>query len=79
MGWTNKPPTEPGFYYWQGGRLTGRQVAVVHVSAYHDKERPLVAKELYTQGYKNAPKDGAAKDWGGKWAGPLPQLDELGK
>lgn len=79
MGWTKNTPTETGFYYWQGGDLVGREVAVVQVSAYQDKERPLLAQELCAGGYKNAPKYGPAKDWGGKWAGPLPQPDEFGK
>jgi len=77
MGWTRQAPTKTGFYYWQGGGLTGNQVAVVQVSAYRDKTLPLLAAEMCIGGYKNAPNDGPAKDWGGRWSGPLPQPHEL--
>jgi hypothetical protein len=77
MGWTNVIPTKPGFYYWQGIRLTGNQVAVVQVSEYKDKSRPLLAQELCVGGYKNAPVDGPAENWGGRWSGPLPQPDGI--
>lgn len=73
MGWTKTAPTKPGFYYWQGWRLSGDQVAVVQVSAYKDHERPVLAQEMCIGGYKNAPADAPAKEWGGIWAGPLPQ------
>lgn len=73
MGWTKTAPTKPGFYYWQGGKLIGDQVAVVQVSAYKDRERPVLAQEMCIGGYKNAPADAPAKEWGGIWAGPMPQ------
>ncbi len=64
MGWTKTAPTKPGFYYWRGGRLSGDQVAVVQVSAYKDRERPVLAQEMCIDGYKNAPADAPAKEWG---------------
>jgi len=74
MRWKRSPPTKPGFYYWQGGNLTGLQVAVVQVTAFKDASRPLEARELKTsENYTNAPKTGPASSWGGRWAGPLPQ------
>ena len=73
MQWTRATPTKPGFYYWQGGRLFGLQVAVVQVTAFRDKTLPLEACELRGDGYANAPATGRASDWGGRWAGPLPQ------
>lgn len=72
MGWTTKPPDRDGFYFWQGGRLHGDEVAVVQVTAYKDRCRPLLAQELCIRGYKNAPPDSPAQDWGGRWAGPIP-------
>lgn len=77
MEFRKEAPVKTGFYYWQGGHLTGNQVAVVQVSAYQDKDRPLLAQELCYNGYKNAPADGPAKDWGGKWSGPLLAPSEL--
>ena len=73
MQWTRTPPTWPGFYYWQGGSLTGAQVAVVQVTAFKDKAIPLEACELRANGFVNARGNGPVKDWGGRWAGPLPQ------
>ncbi len=77
MGWTKQAPTKPGFYYWRGGRLEGNQVAVVQVTAFVDKTRPLRAEEMTIDGYKNAPASGPVNEWGGRWAGPLPQPHEL--
>lgn len=81
MSWTAELPTKPGFYYWQGGRLIGQQVVVVQISAFKDASKPLVAEELCTStmglAYKNAPKTGPVKDWGGRWAGPLPEPEDL--
>ena len=78
MGWTKAAPTKPGFYYWKGGRfLHGCQVAVVQVSAYKDSERPVLAQEMCIGGYKNAPADAPAEKWGGVWAGPLPQPQDV--
>lgn len=74
MQWTRTPPTEPGFYYWQGGQLTGAEVAVVQVTAFRDKTIPLEACELRADDdFATAPNRGAASGWGGWWAGPLPQ------
>lgn len=77
MGWTKSAPTKPGFYYWQGGRLEGDQVAVVQITEFTDKTIPLEACELRIDGWKNAPGRGPAMHWGGWWAGPLPQPNEL--
>jgi len=73
MKWTNTPPTKPGFYYWQGGHLTGLQVAMVQVTAFKDASKPLEASELRDGGFANAPGRGPAARWGGRWAGPMPQ------
>ncbi len=73
MRWTQRAPTKPGFYYWQGGSLTGLQVAVVQVTAFRDSSIPLEACELRADGWINAPERGSATAWGGRWAGPLPQ------
>lgn len=73
MRWNGTPPTKPGFYYWQGGRLVGRQVAVVQVTAFKDATKPLEACELRPDNYVNAPPTGPVTAWGGSWAGPLPQ------
>jgi hypothetical protein len=74
MQWTKEPPTKPGFYYWQGGRLSGSEVAVVQVTAFRDRTIPLEACELRgADDFANAPAKGAAAAWGGRWAGPLPQ------
>lgn len=74
MRWKRSPPTTPGFYYWQGGHLTGRMVAVVQVSAFKDRTREMEARELLIDpGHPNAPQSGPVSSWGGIWAGPLPQ------
>jgi hypothetical protein len=73
MKWTRTPPSAPGFYYWQGGCLTGLQVAVVQVTAFKDATIPLQACELRQDGWRNAPERGPVSTWGGRWAGPLPQ------
>lgn len=74
MQWTRTAPRRPGFYYWQGGALTGDQVAVVQVVAFKDETRPLEANELLiSPNWTNAPPTGPVGDWGGHWAGPLPQ------
>lgn len=81
MNWTNETPKKTGFYYWQGGNLKGKEVAVVQVTAFVDKNRPLQAEELCTtrpsgMAFKNAPLTGPAEAWGGMWAGPLPEPDK---
>ena len=73
MKWTRTPPTLPGFYYWQGGHLTGLEVAMVQVTAFKDETKPLEACELRQEGYANAPERGTVASWGGRWSGPLPQ------
>lgn len=73
MKWTKTPPTKSGFYYWQGGHLTGLQVAMVQVTAFKDATKPLEACELRADGFANAPECGTVKNWGGRWAGPMPQ------
>lgn len=77
MAWTKQVPTTPGFYYWQGMKLSGDEVAVVQIRAYKDQRRPVLAQEMCIAGCKNAPSDGPAKDWGGRWSGPLPQPDQM--
>lgn len=73
MKWTNQTPTRPGFYYWQGGRLTGMEVAIVQITAFRDPTIPLEAAEMRINGWANAPEVGPANKWGGRWAGPFPQ------
>lgn len=82
MAWSYATPTKPGFYYWQGGRLTENQVAIVQVRAFRDSNIPLEAEELCTAQYggrqfKNAPATGPVAFWGGRWAGPIPQPHEF--
>ena len=67
-------PTGPGFYYWQGGKLHGNQVAIVQVTAFRNPSIPREAELLYSDSMERmAPKDGPAFTWGGRWAGPIPQ------
>jgi hypothetical protein len=70
MQWTRQPPTEAGFYYWQGNGLMGLQVTVVQVNAL--RSGAVTARELVLD-YRHAPTLPEPADWGGKWAGPLPQ------
>lgn len=73
LQWTSKSPSAPGFYYWQGRRLSGKEVAVVQVTAFRDASIPLEATELRGNGWANAEERSPAHTWGGWWAGPLPQ------
>ena len=73
LQWTSEPPSAPGFYYWQGRRLSGKEVAVVQVTAFRDASIPLEATELRGNGWANAEERSPAHTWGGRWAGPLPQ------
>ena len=76
MRWTDKRPTEGGFYYWQNGELRRHSelaVRVVQVSKYKNRDG-FHCETL-----------GTAGSWGptfncdlgqepaGRWAGPLPQ------
>jgi hypothetical protein len=76
MKWTERRPTEGGFYYWQNDELRAHSsdaVRVVQVSKYKNREG-FHCETLVTEG-----------SWGprfscdlgnepaGWWAGPLPQ------
>jgi hypothetical protein len=71
--WSNKKPTTPGFYYWQGENLKSQEVAIIQVYGFKDKNRPLEAKELSFRNHHNTYNFTALKEWSGIWAGPLPQ------
>ena len=72
LPWSHNHPTKPGFYYWQGGLLSGLQVAVVQVSLHRNGE--LSVSELMVDGIRNGPVSQRLADFGGRWAGPLPQV-----
>lgn len=78
MTWTTEVPTKPGFYYWQGGGMTGDEVAIVQVNAFRDKTRELEGDELLlSQGSVRRKKHLPVSEFGGRWAGPLPQPGDL--
>lgn len=59
MRWSNRKPTEPGYYFWRYSRKAG--MGVVRIC--------LVAGRLYVDGDScgNAMLD----EWVGQWAGPI--------
>ena len=76
MRWTEKRPTEGGFYYWQDGKLRGHSddaVRVVQVSKY--KNRDGFHCETLTTAGSWGPTFNCdlGKEPTGWWAGPLPQ------
>lgn len=76
--WKTAVPKTPGFYYWQGDDMTGDEVAIVQVTAFRNKSKPLDGNELLlsVDGTRR-PKKMPVSEFGGKWAGPIPQPHDL--
>lgn len=76
MRWTDKLPTEGGFYYWQNAAL--RQISlhavrVVQVSKYKNREgfsAETLTRDTWPSAFFDCDLDKAPQ---GRWAGPLPQ------
>ena len=73
LHWKCRNPTVPGFYYWQGNELKGKEVAMIKVEGYKDKKRKPIAIELRSSDVQHAPDTSAVDLWPGLWAGPLPE------
>ena len=76
MRWTEKRPTEPGFYYWQNGELQRHSpdaVRVVQVSKYKNRAG-FHCETLVTEG-SLGPRFNCdlGNEPAGRWSGPLPQ------
>lgn len=69
-----KAPECPGFYYWQGDSLSGRQVLIIQISKY--KNRPGLHAEALCSDYdrqNHMPVSSDPYNWCGKWWGPIPE------
>ena len=75
MRWTNKRPTEGGFYYWQNSELrsiSDMAVRVVQVSKHKNRE----GFNCHTLARDTSPPTfdcDLGAEPAGCWAGPLPQ------
>ena len=62
--WTDDPPTEPGWYWWQGSEQASEVVFVLH---YDDQSGPLVFRDPVDRSWQFV-----SKQSGSQWAGPIP-------
>lgn len=77
MVWTTAVPVRAGFYYWKGDGFSCDEVAIVQVNAFRNPKMALEGDELLlSRGSVREPRCCPVSEFGGKWAGPLPQPRE---